>query len=198
MRQFFHQRRERQDERACDEIADTMNDIKRRACEDPSDHLFKIQAEHPSLRGRVKNTEREPVQTADERINDTRELFRHIFRQEHRDRPKDRPNVKIGDPPEIKSRVQTVEHHVYVDRKQRFFAKNDRIDHGEHSEQVNVWQDLHDELGAEHQCAEHGEYDDLFDLLRGFSRVFISCRQADRSHLLQELFDPHLSGKVRR
>jgi hypothetical protein len=24
------------------------------------------------------------------------------------------------------------------------------------------------------------------------------CRQADRSHLLQDLFDLHLSGKVRR
>ena len=122
---------------------------------------MKIQAKHDRLRRRIENAEGNAVQTADQRIKDGRKPTGHFFRQEHGHAPEDGPDIKIRNPPCVKAREKSVEHHVNVNGDQCLYAEHKGVGHGQHSQQVNIRKRLHDHLGAEHQRAEHGEDGDL-------------------------------------
>ena len=53
-----------------------------------------------------------------------------------------------------------------------------------HAEQMDVWQNLQNDLGAEHQCTEHGKDDHLADLYRHGVRIALTwCGQAGIPYL---------------
>ena len=154
---LFQKLRKGNDQKSDAKIADTVYRIKQRATRDPYHRLPKTKTEKQRLRGRVQNSEGKSVQGAHDRIYRKAEPPRHFFRKQHGDRPKDRPNIEIWEPPYVKSRKDAVKHYVNVDRDQRSPSKGQGQHHRQHSEQVNVWERLHYDLGAEHQSAQHRE-----------------------------------------
>ena len=141
-----------------------MQDVKRQSGGDPRKCLFKGKSEHDRLRRCVQDPEQDPVQCTECRIDDARKFVRQIPRQQHRCTPEHRPDVQIRYPPHVEAREQTVQKDVDIDRDQCFSAVDDRVDDGQHAEHMDVWQDLQNDLGAEHQRAEHGEDDHFPDL----------------------------------
>ena len=172
--QLFHQLGKRNDKHTRKNVAHAVDHVKRNSRDDPRDRLLKIESKHECLGRCVKRSERKSVQGANDGIHDTRNFKRHFFRQKHGERPKDRPDIKIREPPEVKARKQSVKHNVNIDRNESLCAVNDRIGHRQHSEQVNVGQYRHNDLGAVHQGSEHGKDHELLGLQSSLSScIFI-------------------------
>ena len=51
---------------------------------------------------------------------------------------------------------KAIEHDIHIHGYQRIFPQSHSIDHGQHAQQVDIGQRLHNKLGAKHKCRQHG------------------------------------------
>ena len=180
--ELFKKLAQRNDKQACKKIPHPVNYIERDARYYPSHRLFKTHTEHQCLRRRIQHSEGKAVDGAYDRENDAFHLFWHSLREKHSYTPQDSPDIEVRNPPYIKAGIEPVQHNVDIDRQECFFTENRRVGHREHSEQVNIRQDLHYDFRAEHYRAEHSEYRHFAYIKRRASsalRFIISCIQAD-------------------
>ena len=83
--------------------------------------------------------------------------------QEHRRPPQDGPQVEVGNPPQGKPGEQALDQHKAVDGIQGLPPVDQGDGNGEHPQQVDVGQHLHNLLGGKHQPGQHAEDRHLLD-----------------------------------
>ena len=146
LQEFFKKLTQGHDQNSGDQISNSVNCIPRKSRNDPSKCLLKAQSKHQGLSGCIERSESKAVKTTHNRVNNAFDSFGYISRKRHSYSPKYSPNIKIWDPPHRKSGIQSVQHNVNVNWDQSFLAKDHRIGYRKHSEQVNVWKNLHQDF----------------------------------------------------
>ena len=101
-----------------------------------------------------ENKKHVPVKRSRYHIDGDGGFIRHILRKQHGGSPEQRPDIQIRHPPGGEAVIKAAEHYEGENRIQRLCAEHNRVGDNKHGEKVHVRQQLGEQLGAEHYCAE--------------------------------------------
>ena len=190
-------------QQTCHKVSDAVHYIPRYSRYYPRQSLLEVKTEHKRLGGRIQSSVSKTVKSAHHRINYSGSLRRYTSWYQHSQRPKESPYVKIRDPPHIKSCVKPLQKYVQVYGYQCLDTKYDRKEYRKHSEQVNVGQKLHYQLGYKHHGRKHGKKHRLEYGVTDTPRISLTlCRQICSSPRLKCLLHrlrpsyTHLPDKI--
>lgn len=111
----------RHNQQTTEEIADAMDKIPGQSGHDPGKHRFEIQPEKQGLRRGIQRSKQKPVRRTNGHIYNRTKLRIHIPGQKHRNPPENGPQIQIRNPPCGEACEQSVDKHIGVNWKQRFF-----------------------------------------------------------------------------